>query len=150
MQSAAVGNNLESGLINFSFYKYLKLNGDLAPAMTPAGKPMHFSTNGQTLAPFYIADPDPAMTSPYHLYVRRHEPAVVFGSIDSGVPNRARPDGFTFLDVLWAEAPFASQTQFLSVLDTVSTDWRGRGLLTGAELTAIRQAAEQAGADLRA
>ena len=142
VQGAAVGNSLDSGLIDFSFYKHLKLGGDLAPAMAPGAKPMHFTTNGQTLAPFYVADPDPAVTSPYHLYVRRHEPSVVFGSIDSGVPNRARPDGFTFLDVLWDQAPFPSQGQFLAVLDSVSADWRGRGLLTDVERANIRQAAE--------
>jgi len=149
VQAGAVGNNLESGLLNFSFYKFLKLDGDLAPAMTPAGKAMHFTTNGQTLAPFYVADPDPGATSPYHLYVRRHEPSVVFGSVDSGVPNHSRADGFTLLDKVWDEAPFASHAQFLTVLDRICAEWRGSGLLTDREQAAIREAADKASADLR-
>jgi hypothetical protein len=148
VQAGAVGTSLESGLLNFSFYKFLKLDGDLAPAMTPAGKPMHFTTNGQTLAPFYVADPDPGNTSPYHLYVRRHEPAVVFGSVDSGVPNRARADGITLLDLVWDEAPFTSHAQFLAVLGRISADWRDSGLITDREQTAIRAAAGKASAEL--
>jgi hypothetical protein len=126
VQGGAVGNSLESGPMNFSFYRYFKLDGDLAPAMTPTGKPLHFTTNGQTLAPFYIADPGPSETSPYHLYIRRHEPSIVFGSIDSGVANRSRDDGLTFLDVVWDEAPFASHAQFLAATDRISMDWRSR------------------------
>jgi hypothetical protein len=148
VQSGAVGNSLESGLIDFSFYRFLKLDGDLAPAMTPAGKPLHFTTNGRTLAPFFVADPGPSETSPYHLYFRRHEPSVVFGSIDSGVANRSRDDGFTFLDVVWNEAPFASHAQLLAATDRISLDWRGRGLLSEGERVAIRNAAEKARAAL--
>ena len=39
VQREAVGNNLESGLINMSFYKHLKLDGDLRSAMTPPASP---------------------------------------------------------------------------------------------------------------
>jgi hypothetical protein len=148
VQGGAMGNSLESGLLNFSFYRSLKLDGDLAPAMTPTGKPLHFTTNGQTLAPFYIADPGPAETSPYHLYFRRHEPGIVFGSIDSGVANRSRDEGFTFLDVVWNEAPFASHAQLLAATDRISMDWRSRGLLSERERVAIRDAAEKARAEL--
>jgi hypothetical protein len=148
VQGGAVGNSLESGLLNFSFYRSLKLDGDLAPAMTPAGKPLHFTTNGRTLAPFFVADPGPSETSPYHLYFRRHEPTVVFGSIDSGVANRSRDDGFTFLDVVWSEAPFASHAQLLAVTERISADWRSRGLLGEREGAAIREAAEKARAEL--
>jgi DUF1680 family protein len=150
VQAAAVGNNLESGLIPVSLFKSLKLDGDLSRALTPAGKPLHFTTNGQTLAPFYIADPEPGMTRPYHLYFRRDEPSTVFGSVDSGVPNAARTDGLTFLDVLWDEAPFASHAQFIRAVERVSADWRSRGLFTEAQRGAILQAAEKARDDLRA
>src|SRR6185503_2859981 len=78
VQGGPVGNNLDTGFLELSFYKYMKLDGDLAPAMSPADKPMHFTTNGHTLFPFYVADPDPSVTNPYHVYVKRHEPAVVF------------------------------------------------------------------------
>jgi DUF1680 family protein len=148
VQGPAVGNSLESGLMNFSFYRYVKLDGDLAPAMTPTGRPLHFTTNGQTLAPFHVADPGTSETSPYHLYFKRYEPVIVFGSIDSGVPNRSRDDGFTFLDMLWSEAPFASHAQLLSVTDRISQDWRSRGLLSERERVAIREAAAKARAEM--
>src|SRR4030095_2686944 len=95
VQAPSAGNNLESGLIPFSFFRSLKLDGDFSRAMTPAGKPLHFTTSGRTLAPFYIADPEPGMPRHYHLYVRGHEPSTVFGSVDSGVGNPARGDGLT-------------------------------------------------------
>jgi DUF1680 family protein len=148
VQGGAVGNSLESGLMSVSFYRHFKLDGDLARAMTPADKPLHFTANGRTLAPFYIADPGSSETSPYHLYVRRHEPSIVFGSIDSGVANRARDDGSTFLDAVWGEAPFASHALLLSATDRISMDWRSRGLLSEAERAAIRDAAEKARAEL--
>jgi hypothetical protein len=148
VQGGAVGNSLESGLMDFSFYRHLKLDGDLAPAMTPTDTPLHYTTNGQTLAPFYIADPEPSNPSPYHLYFRRHEPSIVFGSIDSGVANHSRDDGFTFLDIVWNEAPFASHAQLLAATDRISLDWRGRGLLSEGERVAIRNAAEKARAAL--
>ena len=72
----------------------------------------------------------------------------MFGSIDSGVANRSREDGFTFLDIVWDEAPFASHAQFLAVTDRISLDWQGRGLLSERERVAIRDAAEKARAEL--
>jgi len=62
------------------------------------------------------------------------------------VANRSRDDGFTFLDIVWNETPFASHAQFLAVTDRVSRDWQGRGLLS--ERVAIRDAAEKARAEL--
>jgi DUF1680 family protein len=148
VQRDAVGNNFETGLLNFSFYRYMKLDGDISPAMTPAGKPLHFTTNGYTLAPFFVADPDPGATQPYHLYVRRREPMVVFGSIDSGVANTARADGFTFLDVVWNEAPFASHAQFVAAVEKAATEWRGHSLLSASERQTIMDAAEKARGEL--
>lgn len=69
---------------------------------------MHFTTHGLTLAPFHLAD-----DAPYHAYFKRAEPVVVFGAAASGVPNRARGDGLTFLDVLWGQAPFATSGRFV-------------------------------------
>jgi len=148
IQGGPIGNNLDSGLLEFSFYKHFKLDGDFASAMTPADKSMHFTTNGHTLFPFYVADPDPSMTNPYHVYVKRHEPTVVFGSMDSGVPNRARADGVTFLDVVWAEAPFSDHAQLLAAVGRVSAEWLRLGLLTSAERVTITDGASRA--DLRA
>ncbi len=152
VQAAAVGDTLETGLINVSLYKHFKLSGDFASAMTAvAGKPLHFSSNGQTWAPFFVSDPQASggrETQPYHLYVRRHEPAIVFGNADSGVRNTKREDGVTFLDALWGGAPFADHGRFMVAVERVTAEWRTAGRLTAAEQTAIVQAARSAERDL--
>ena len=149
VQAPAVGNKLETGLINVSLYKNFKLTGDFGSAMTPvADKPLHFSANGQTLAPFFVADPQAGQTQPYHMYVRRHEPAIVFGSVDSGVANTKRDDGVTFLDAVWAGAPFADHGRFVAAVERVAAEWRTAGRLTAAEQSAIVQAARRAERDL--
>jgi DUF1680 family protein len=125
--------------LDFSFYKDFRLSGDLAHAVVPTGTPMTFTTNGYTLAPFYNDD-----TSPYHVYFHRSEPDVVFGSVDSGVPNHQGSDGLTFLDAVWASAPFAGNGQFRAVVGKTADDWLGAGLLTGAEKDSIVAAAARA------
>jgi hypothetical protein len=50
--------------------------------------------------------------------------------------------------MVWNEAPFASHAQLLAVTDRVSMDWNKRGLLSERERVAIRDAAEQARAEL--
>jgi DUF1680 family protein len=125
--------------LDISCYKDFTLSGDLSAAIRPTGTPLTFTTNGQTLAPFYNGD-----TNPYHVYFHRAEPEVVFGPVDSGVPNHARDDGLTFLDVLWAGAPFADIDQFRGAVARIAADWRRQGLLTLAELDAIVAAAGQA------
>jgi hypothetical protein len=156
VQHDAVGSDLKTGLLDVSFYRHVKLDGDLAPAMTPGDAPMHFRLKADAtymLAPFYVADPGPdgekAPTKPYHVYVRRHEPQIVFGSIDAGVPNRTREDGLTFLDVLWDQAPFVDYRQFRLAVGTIATAWQQAGRLTPQERTAIVNAAARAERDLR-
>ena len=121
VQHDAVGKDLDTGLIKLSFYQHIKLDGDLAPAMKPGAAPLHFTTGGYTLAPFFVADPAPirrrgATDKPYHVYVRRQEPQIVFGSIDSGVAKPRRARRLTFLDELWNEAPFANHRQFTNAV----------------------------------
>jgi hypothetical protein len=153
VQHGVVGNDLASGLISVSFYRHLKLDGDLAPAMVPTGAPLVFTTNGYTLAPFFVADPagtpESRDTSPYHVYVRRHEPQIVFGSIDAGVANRAGDDQLTFLDVVWSGAPFADHRQFTAAVARVAGEWETAGRVTAAERAAIVAAAGKAERDLR-
>ena len=122
--------------LDLSFYKDFTLTGDLTHAITPASTPMTFTTNGFTLAPFYDDD-----RNPYHVYFHRSEPEVVFGSVDSGVQNHAQGDGLTFLDLVWAKAPFASQGQFQRTVSGISADWVQAGLLTAAERDDIVTAA---------
>jgi len=149
VQAPAVGNTLESGLIDISLYKHFKLAGDFASGMTPvADKPLHFSSNGQTWAPFFVADPQSGPSQPYHMYVRRHEPAIVFGSVDSGVANTKRDDRMTFLDVVWAGAPFANHDRFIAAVERTAAEWRAAGLVTETEQSVIVQAARRAERDI--
>ena len=113
--------------------------------MTPvAGKPLHFTANGMTLAPISSADPQSGPTLPYHMYVRRHEPAIVFGSVDTGVANAKRADGTTFLDAVWAGAPFRTQAQLLTRVERTATEWRAAGRMTAAEQSTVAQGARKA------
>jgi hypothetical protein len=148
-QAPAVGDTLETGLINVSLYQHFKLTGDFASGMTPvADKPLHFVASGQTWAPFFVADGQPGPSQPYHVYVRRHEPAIVFGGVDSGVANTKRDDGMTFLDVVWAGAPFANHGRFIAAVERTAAEWRAAGRVTETEQSAIAQAARRAERDL--
>jgi hypothetical protein len=149
VQNPPVGDDLETGLIEMSFYGSMKLDGDLAPAMTTGDEPNFYTTNGYRLAPFYVADPQDGDTRHYHLYIRRHEPRVVFGSIDAGVDNPSKGDGITLLDAIWAEAPFADHSTFVQTVARVSVEWQGDGKLTASQREAIVSAAGKAEADLR-
>ncbi|MGY0055575.1 glycoside hydrolase family 127 protein [Streptomyces sp. LZ34] len=132
----------ESAFRVFSFYKNFTLRGDLADAIAPGGRPMYFTTHGLTLAPFHVGD-----ETRYHAYFKRSEPVVVFGTENSGVPNRARGNGLTFLDVLWAQAPFTSSGLFVQAVRTLADTWLSEGLFSRAERDRVVAAA--VGADLR-
>ena len=82
------------------------------------------------------------------MYVRRHEPAIVFGAVDSGVPNTKREDGVTFLDAVWAGAPFASHARFMAAVERTAAEWRSAGRATEAEQRAIVRAARRAERDV--
>jgi uncharacterized protein len=128
----------------FSFYRHFRLDGDLSSAVEPAGAG-RFRTNGHTLRPMYVGD-----SERHHPYFRRHEPVVVFGSVDSGVPNYEESEGGdTFLDHVWAQAPFKNHGEFMAAVTAVSRDWQQRGLLSRRERTAVIEAADAAEADLR-
>ncbi|WSQ07103.1 glycoside hydrolase family 127 protein [Streptomyces sp. NBC_01231] len=137
-----VARSGETAFRSFSFYRDFTLRGDLADAIEPEGRPLHFTTHGLTLAPFHIAD-----DARYHAYFRRSEPVVVFGTTDSGVPNRARGDGLTFLDVLWAQAPFASSGRFVAAVRALAGTWLAEGRFTPTERDRVVAAATRA--DLR-
>jgi DUF1680 family protein len=147
VEAPAVGTTLETGLINVSLYKHYKLTGDFSKAMTPLpGKPLHFTHNGKTLAPFFVADAqtEDKETQPYHMYLRRQEPAIVFGSVDTGVANSKRDDGMTFLDAVWAGAPFANHGRFVAAVERIAGEWRAAGLMTEVEQRSTVQAARRA------
>jgi DUF1680 family protein len=152
-QADPVGEDLETGLLEVEFFRYLKLDGNLAAAMEATGRPLHFATQGLSLAPFYVADPasppSPPPTQPYHIYLRRREPRVVFGTADSGVPNVVGADGVSFLDAVWEEAPFQDHQAFVATVERIARAWSEAGGLTAAQENGIMRAAREAELDLR-
>jgi uncharacterized protein len=147
--AAVAAASLEAGLIKVALYKHMKLNGDFSSMMTPiADKPLHFTANGQTFAPLFVADPQAGQTQPYHMYFRRHEPSIVFGGADSGVINAKGDDGVSFLDAVWSLAPFANHERFVAAVLRTATAWNTAGRLTDAQQKAIVQSARRAQKDL--
>jgi len=134
-----VARSSSTSYLELSFYQDFTLTGDLTHAITPADEPMTFTTNGYTLAPFYNDD-----ALPYHVYFHRGEPRIVFGSVNSGVTNYADSDGLTFLDRLWAQAPFAGDKQFEHAVAGLAAQWVQAGLLTAAEQEHVLSAASAA------
>lgn len=59
------------------------------------------------------------------------EPMVVFGGLDSGVANPAKPDGGSLLDEVWAGAPFHDERALLARVRAVVAAWVAGGLLAG-------------------
>jgi uncharacterized protein len=149
VQADAKGSTLETGLFDVSLYRHFKLTGDFAGALTPvAGKPLHFTLDGRTLAPVFVSDPQSGPTQPYHMYVHRAEPSIVFGSADSGVANSKRDDGMTFLDAVWAGAPFADHGKFVAAVERTAADWRSAARISQGAQSAISQAARKAAREL--
>ncbi|KAF2014202.1 DUF1680-domain-containing protein [Aaosphaeria arxii CBS 175.79] len=151
-----------------SLYQYLKLDGDYSRAAivseskTANDDPI-FTTASRKLTarPYHISD-DQAVSSYFH----RVEPDVVFGSINTSVPNRKRNDGLpkydvpvegvsspgsdgpTFLDLLWDQAPFASHAEFVKAVTSLADEFVGKGIYTTKERDVIVGKAEGAEADL--
>ena len=126
---------LEAGL-----YGRAALSGDLAGNLAPiAGSPLHFRLGDVELAPFFEGT-----EHAFHSYFRRTEPKVVFAGVDSGVANPARPDGTTFLDEVWAAAPFAAKRVFVDQVTAVSRRWVGESLMPAADRDRVIRAARDA------
>jgi hypothetical protein len=161
-----LGNPGGGAFRELTLYRHLKRDGDYARAAithqstTAAGDP-YFTTHGFTLRPYYISD-----TQPVSSYFRRVEPTVVFGSIDTGVPNRKRDDGLpnydvpvtgipspgtdgpTFLDLVWDEAPFPDHGAFVSTVTRTAEAFVGAGVLTAGEKDRIVADAARAAGEL--
>jgi DUF1680 family protein len=137
-----VTRSAETTYREFSFYRGFSLRGDLSRSITPGSDPMTFTTHGYSIVPFHIGD-----TAAYHGYFTRHEPQVVFGQVDSGVPNIPRADGMTFLDLVWAHAPFPTRGQFLQTVQRTAATWVDSGLFTQQQRQDVITAAARA--DLR-
>lgn len=144
-----------------TLYKSLKLDGDYSAAIkqtgtTAQGDPL-FTSGNFTVRPYYISDDNPASS-----YFRRIEPVVVFGSIDTDVPNRKRDDGLpdydvpvggiespgddgpTFLDLVWDQAPFDSHEGFVEAVTDVVDAFVDAGVYTEKERDSIIAGAEEA------
>ncbi|KAI0906577.1 DUF1680-domain-containing protein [Ustulina deusta] len=156
------------GFFGLSLYRYLKLDGDYALAAinrtgtSTAGDPT-FQVAGSNLAarPYYIGDSQ-AVSS----YFRRLEPTVVFGAIDTNVPNRKRneglpmydvpvsgiaspgTDGPTFLDLVWDQAPFATHKDFVGAVTLTADTFVTAGVYSAKERDAIVVKAGQAEQEL--
>lgn len=81
----------------------------------------------------------------YHMYLRRADARIAFAgtdpAADSGVPNAARADGRTFLDVLWSDGGFADRGGFLDAVLRTTHEFVDLGLLSAAEGRAVLVAA---------
>jgi hypothetical protein len=64
--------------------------------------------------------------------------------VDSGVANPQRSDGLSFLDVVWAQAPFANHGQFQKAVTSTAREFVTAGLLTPAQQSQIVSAAGRA------
>ena len=136
---ALIGKSASTDWLPVDLSSKLPLSGSLDSVVRQTAKPMTFETNGIRFEPFYLGNPEP-----YHAYVRRTEPTIVFGGLDSLVPNRADEAGTTFLEALWSLSPFTNGTAFeRGVADTVGR-WAAAGLLSSAESSTVKQAASAA------
>ncbi|PRY55925.1 beta-L-arabinofuranosidase domain-containing protein [Glycomyces artemisiae] len=77
----------------------------------------------------------------YHMYLRSADAEIAFGGNGTGVPNRQRADGSTFLDELWAPGSFADRAAFLARAADTAARVRAEGLLGRDELATVLAAA---------
>jgi DUF1680 family protein len=156
-----LGNPGGGSYRELTLYPQLKRDGDYERAAIVAAGGNTFTTQGLTLRPHYIGD-----NQPHSPYFRRVEPQIVFGSIDSGVPNRKRDDnlptydvpvtgipspgddGLTFLDIVWDQAPFATHDAFMSAVARAADDFVSAGLFSAAEKDLVVAAAGRAQQEL--
>jgi hypothetical protein len=166
-----VGQPTYGNYWKLSLYRGMKLDGDYKHAAveqkstTLNGDPVFAvlsSTNTSlTIRPYYISDTQPVST-----YFRRLEPNVVFGNIDTNVPNRKRNDGLpkydvpvanitspgtdgpTFLDVVWDQAPFSTHSDFLRVISSVADTFVAAKTFTSSERDTIVKKAGEAEKEL--
>ena len=130
----------QGGYQNLTLYRHLKLDGDYGRAAVTKAAGMNMTAGGLSLRPHYVGD-----TQPHSPFFRRIEPNIVFGSVDTGVPNVKRDDdlpnydvpvtgitspgndGLTFLDIVWDDAPFASHAAFVAKVTAAADFVRRQG-----------------------
>ncbi|MFK4598869.1 beta-L-arabinofuranosidase domain-containing protein [Streptomyces pristinaespiralis] len=135
-----VARHEQREFLRFGLFPSASLSGDLVQALTPVpGRPLHFLLDGVGIAPFFEGT-----THAYHAYFRREEPRIVFAGLDSGVENPGRSDGTSFLDEVWAAAPFASQAAFRRHVGSVTARWVGDTLMTESQRRRVEETARRA------
>ncbi|NYH80636.1 hypothetical protein FHR84_004002 [Actinopolyspora biskrensis] len=138
-----VARDERTDFIPLAVHGTARLSGDLSRALEPVpGEPLHFRIGDVELVPFLEGT-----TDAYHAYFRRQEPRIVFDSVDSGVPNRRTADGTTFLDEVWAKAPFDNKGELTSRVARISQHRRREGTFTATERERILSAVERAAYD---
>lgn len=161
-----VGKPTNGSYWELSLYRYLKRDGSYElEAIKQTGK----NANGDPLFTAFASDNSTVKVQPYYIsdgqavstYFRRAEPLIVFGTIDTGVPNHKRNDGLpfydvpvsgitspgsdgpTFLDILWDQAPFATHSVFVDAVTSIANSFVAAGVYTSSERdTIIRKAKE--------
>ncbi|GAB2482532.1 hypothetical protein GCM10027063_25790 [Promicromonospora xylanilytica] len=118
-----------------------RLDGTLDAPLTPADDGA-WRLGDLTLEPAWSGS-----DARYHMYLRRSDARIVFAGpgADSGVPNVARRDGSTFLDVLWSDGGFGSRAEFLRAVLRTAHEFVGLGLLGAAEADRVLRAAARSG-----
>ncbi|MFJ8822813.1 beta-L-arabinofuranosidase domain-containing protein [Streptomyces sp. NPDC102467] len=140
-----VARDARTTAVELGLYRNAALSGDLLPTLVPVkGKPLHYATpDGIELAPFLEGTENPT-----HVYVRRAEPHLVFGGVDSGVANPVRDDGTSLLDEVWDAAPFRHKPALVAHVRVTTDAWAADGLLTSADaaraVTTAKRASYQA------
>lgn len=109
--------------LRVSFSDRLGLDGSISRGVE-RGEGNVFTIGEQTYEPAYNGN-DVA----YHMYVQRHEPTVAFAGLDSGVKTPTRGES-NLIDEIWAEAPFASRSEFLDTVSTITGAYASDGRLT--------------------
>ena len=80
----------------------------------------------------------------YHMYVQRSLKRVVFAGVDSRAANPRRTDGTTFLDEVWAGAPFDDREAFLERVQTLAQAWVAERLMSARDRQKVLVAAARA------
>ena len=110
--------------LKLSLYAHMGLDGTLEGAFTDLGNG-YFRLGDLTFEPAWSGD-----DTQYHMYVERSEPRVVFAGLDSGVTNAQRPNGTSFLDVVWGDGGFADRAAFLAKVQRTVEQFTADGLLS--------------------
>ncbi|MCC8246137.1 beta-L-arabinofuranosidase domain-containing protein [Saccharothrix luteola] len=135
-----VARDARRTFLEFGLYRNAGLSGDLLPSLAPVpGKPLHHVLDGTEFAPFFEGTEDPT-----HVYFHRREPRIAFGGRDSGVANPSRADGTTFLDEVWAAAPFRAKGHLVQHVKATAAAWVSAGLLTADDARKVVGTAQDA------